>query len=142
MRNASQHRGSSGLIRDYQMKKYRLLKRRNSIRNGCATRIPCLIPGRATRAPTPRAEAFGRIPARKKCRIRIEGSEKLLHEADWLERGAKRTSVRERRLKGKMPAKKLRSVRTPQMEKRRSLERRNNMFVVEKWLGHQDSNPD
>ena len=42
-----------------------------------------------------------RIPARKKCRIRIEGSEELLREADWLERGAKRTSVRERRLKGK-----------------------------------------
>ena len=49
---------------------------------------------------------------------------------------AKRTSVRERRLKGKMPPSMVRSVRSPQTKKRRSSERRN-----KDWSGQRGSWP-
>ena len=51
-------------------------------------------------------------------------------------RMAKRTSVRERRLKGKMPPSMVRSVRSPQTKKRRSSERRN-----KDWSGQRGSWP-
>ena len=55
--------------------------------------------------------------------IRIKISERHSGRADCLEGEAKRTSVRERRLKGKMPPRMPRSVRTSHTRKARSSER-------------------
>ena len=55
--------------------------------------------------------------------IRTKESECRAGERRWLERGAKRTLVRERRLKVSLAARAARSVRTAQMKKARSSER-------------------
>ena len=55
--------------------------------------------------------------------IRTKESECRAGERRWLEREAKRTSVRERRLKASLAASAARSVRTAQMKKARSSER-------------------
>ncbi len=55
--------------------------------------------------------------------IRMKISERHSGRVDCLEGEAKRTSVRERRLKGKMPPRVPRSVRTPHTRKARSSER-------------------
>ena len=96
--------------------------RRASMANGCektgSSPAPCPL----------RIRVVGWI---SKSPIRSKGSERHAGRADCPERGAKRTSVRERRLKGKMPPSMGRSVRSPQTKKRRSSERRNI-----NWSGH------
>ena len=97
-------------------------ERRAAMANGCE---------KTGSSPAPyslQIRVVGWIP---KSRIRNKGSERHAGRADCPEKGAKRTSVRERRLKGKMPPSMGRSVRSPHTKKRRSLERRN-----KGWSGH------